>query len=82
MQSSVTVRLSALHARALLLDIEGTTTPVTFVYQILFPFARDHVAGYLLKNQDSADCLAAVALLRKETGSAQELSRREILEVP
>jgi enolase-phosphatase E1 len=31
----------------ILLDIEGTTTPITFVYDVLFPFARAHAAEYL-----------------------------------
>src|SRR5439155_25713046 len=26
--------------RAILLDIEGTTTPIAFVHQVLFPYAR------------------------------------------
>jgi len=62
----VTVTLTALEVRALLLDIEGTTTPVEFVYQVLFPYARAHAAEYLARHQDSADCREAVALLRKE----------------
>jgi enolase-phosphatase E1 len=32
---------------ALLLDIEGTTTPIDFVYNVLFPYARTHVRDYL-----------------------------------
>jgi enolase-phosphatase E1 len=32
---------------ALLLDIEGTTTPIDFVYKVLFPYARTHVDDYL-----------------------------------
>jgi enolase-phosphatase E1 len=46
----------------ILLDIEGTTTPIAFVYDVLFPFARRHVAGYLqradvsdLKHEYEAD---------------------------
>jgi enolase-phosphatase E1 len=72
----VAVSLSALPARALLLDIEGTTTPVEFVYQTLFPYARAHAAEYLARNQDSADCRKVVALLRreKETDVAQDFS--------
>jgi enolase-phosphatase E1 len=31
----------------ILLDIEGTTTPTSFVYDVLFPFAREHAAEYL-----------------------------------
>lgn len=33
--------------RVILLDIEGTTTPVDYVYNILFPYARLHLADYL-----------------------------------
>jgi enolase-phosphatase E1 len=28
---------------SILLDIEGTTTPISFVYDVLFPYAREHV---------------------------------------
>ena len=34
-------------AGAVLLDIEGTTTPVDFVTRVLFPYARKRVAEYL-----------------------------------
>ena len=33
--------------RAIILDIEGTTTPVDFVYQTLFPYARSRLRRYL-----------------------------------
>jgi enolase-phosphatase E1 len=33
--------------RGILLDIEGTTTPISFVYDVLFPFARAHAAEHL-----------------------------------
>lgn len=44
--------------RAILLDIEGTTTPVEFVYEVLFPFAREHAADFIRERYDS-DALAA-----------------------
>jgi len=31
----------------ILLDIEGTTTPISFVYDVLFPFARRNLETYL-----------------------------------
>lgn len=31
----------------ILLDIEGTTTPITFVYDVLFPFVRRHLDTWL-----------------------------------
>src|SRR5499433_3798256 len=33
-----------------LLDIEGTTTPVDFVYKTLFPFAAERVDAYFRKH--------------------------------
>src|SRR5438477_6187765 len=35
--------------KGILLDIEGTTTPVSFVYDVLFPFARHHAREGLLQ---------------------------------
>lgn len=32
--------LSLAGTKVVLLDIEGTTTPITFVHDILFPYAR------------------------------------------
>jgi enolase-phosphatase E1 len=36
-------------AQAVLLDIEGTTTPIDFVTQTLFPYARRHVKSFLTR---------------------------------
>jgi enolase-phosphatase E1 len=33
--------------KAILLDIEGTTTPIDFVHQRLFPFAKNKIGEYL-----------------------------------
>ncbi len=33
--------------RGILLDIEGTTTPISFVYDVLFPYARAHAASFI-----------------------------------
>src|SRR6266511_2881509 len=37
----------AIPIASVLLDIEGTTTPIDFVYKVLFPYARTHVKDYL-----------------------------------
>ena len=37
----------AAYTKVILLDIEGTTTPIDFVYQVLFPYARKHLSAYL-----------------------------------
>src|SRR4029079_14087041 len=48
--------------RAILLDIEGTTTPIAFVHDVLFSYARDHVREFLAENPHAED----IALLREE----------------
>ena len=52
--------------RAILLDIEGTTTPIAFVQQVLFPYARARVRDYLEQHADDPGVRADVALLRDE----------------
>ena len=52
--------------RALLLDIEGTTTSIAFVYDTLFPFARAHMAAFLEAHWDDAAVQADVALVREQ----------------
>src|SRR6185437_5578128 len=47
---------------AVLLDIEGTTTPIAFVHDVLFSYARKHVREFLNEKSAAAD----IALLREE----------------
>jgi enolase-phosphatase E1 len=37
---------------AILTDIEGTTTSVRFVYDVLFPYAREHLSRFLRDHAD------------------------------
>ncbi len=57
-----------LSASAVLLDIEGTLSPVSFVYDVLFPFARENARSFLEKNWDSPALLPACDLLAKDAG--------------
>lgn len=41
--------------QGILLDIEGTTTPVQFVYDVLFPYARRAMQSYLQAHWEAAD---------------------------
>ncbi|HJP93136.1 MAG TPA: acireductone synthase [Pyrinomonadaceae bacterium] len=52
--------------RAILLDIEGTTTPIAFVHEVLFSYAREHAREFLTSNIDSEEVRADIALLREE----------------
>jgi enolase-phosphatase E1 len=56
----VTIRLGELGIRAVLLDIEGTTTPMAFVHEVLFPFARARVASWFA-DEANADAGRAIA---------------------
>jgi enolase-phosphatase E1 len=51
---------------AILLDIEGTTTPLDFVYGILFPYARAHAAEFLKRRASSPEVQMDLAALRRE----------------
>jgi enolase-phosphatase E1 len=42
-------------SEGVLLDIEGTTSSVRFVYDVLFPFARQHLADFLSRHWQEAD---------------------------
>jgi enolase-phosphatase E1 len=52
--------------RAVLLDIEGTTTPIEFVTGTLFPFARDRFPGYLRDHGAVPEVRADLERLREE----------------
>jgi enolase-phosphatase E1 len=45
-------------------DIEGTTTPVSFVYDVLFPYARVHLHDFLDTHKNAL--VDAIELLRDE----------------
>ncbi len=43
----MSVRLGERGVQTIVLDIEGTTTPIAFVHDVLFPFARTHLREHL-----------------------------------
>ncbi|XP_041828161.1 enolase-phosphatase E1-like [Melanotaenia boesemani] len=51
---------------ALLLDIEGTTTPITFVEDILFPYIREHLEDCLSIHWEEDECKQDVHLPKKQ----------------
>ena len=70
----VTTSLITNAIAALLLDIEGTTTPIDFVYEILFPYARAHAKDYLAANLSSAEADIRALLEENAEDSRQGLS--------
>lgn len=68
--------------RGVLLDIEGTVTPIAFVHEVLFPYARACVRDYLTAHYHSPEVKADVAKLRAEHSAdvAQNLSPPDLVE--
>ncbi|KAI5571542.1 hypothetical protein POPTR_011G118132v4 [Populus trichocarpa] len=54
--------------RCIVLDIEGTTTPITFVADVLFPYARDNVGRHLSATYETAETHDDIKLLRAQVG--------------
>jgi enolase-phosphatase E1 len=54
------------NVRIVLLDIEGTTTPIDFVYKTLFPYASTHVESFLAARSDAPEIREIVRTLKSE----------------
>jgi enolase-phosphatase E1 len=52
--------------RGILLDIEGTTTPIAFVHDVLFSYARTHASEFLTRNIYTDEVRADVSMLYEE----------------
>ncbi|MGH9805087.1 MAG: acireductone synthase [Candidatus Acidiferrales bacterium] len=66
--------------RSLLLDVEGATTPISFVYEVLFPFARRRLESFLREHGEEepvAADLRALEKLRAAEGAAAAQSLAE-----
>ncbi|HKP13574.1 MAG TPA: acireductone synthase, partial [Blastocatellia bacterium] len=53
-------------ARVVLLDIEGTTTPIDFVYDVLFPYARRRMKEFVCAHAADDDVRTAINQLVEE----------------
>jgi len=52
--------------KLMLLDIEGTMAPVSFVYETLFPYASKEIPQFLAKNYQTPEIREAFSLLLEE----------------
>jgi enolase-phosphatase E1 len=59
--------LEGIHA--ILLDIEGTTTPIAFVFEVLYPYARRHLRPHLERHATSPEYAALFDRLRDDYSS-------------
>ena len=51
--------------KVVVLDIEGTVAPISFVVETLFPYARARLASHLAATYAAPDTQAAIALFRQ-----------------
>jgi enolase-phosphatase E1 len=64
--------------RVILLDIEGTTTPIDFVYKTLFPFASRNLESFLREHIQDLEILSLIRELRAQ----HEVDERNGLQPP
>ncbi|KAF7822700.1 putative bifunctional methylthioribulose-1-phosphate dehydratase/enolase-phosphatase E1 [Senna tora] len=68
--------------RFIVLDIEGTTTPISFVSDVLFPYARDNVRKHLSATYDAPETQDDIKLLRSQVQSDLEQGVAGALPIP
>ncbi|QVX14965.1 acireductone synthase [Pseudomonas congelans] len=54
--------------KAILTDIEGTTSAVSFVFDVLFPFARKHLPGFVRQNAEQPAVAQQLQAVRYQAG--------------
>ncbi len=56
--------------RGILLDIEGTTSSIDFVYDVMFPYVRRELDSFLDANWNTTDVIAACDRIAVDAGHA------------
>ncbi|KAK8928185.1 putative bifunctional methylthioribulose-1-phosphate dehydratase/enolase-phosphatase E1 1 [Platanthera zijinensis] len=64
--AKVAIQSSIPSRKCIVLDIEGTTTPISFVTEVLFPYACDNVRKHLISTYDSQETKDDIILLRAQ----------------
>jgi enolase-phosphatase E1 len=60
-------------SRAVLVDIEGTTTPIRFVTEVLYPYARERLPAFVRERAADAEIAKIIAEVRLEAGRDLDL---------
>jgi enolase-phosphatase E1 len=77
-------RLATEGIHGVLLDIEGTTTPIAFVHDVLFSYSRSEARNFLTEHFSSAELVTDLQELREDhaTDVKQNLQPPALLEGP
>ena len=57
--------------KVILTDIEGTTSAVSFVFDVLFPYAARHLPDFVRQNVERADVAEQIAAVRRDSNEPQ-----------
>jgi enolase-phosphatase E1 len=60
--------VTSLAVQGVLLDIEGTTSSISFVYDVMFPFVRRELDGFLDQSWRTPACRAACEQIARDAG--------------
>jgi enolase-phosphatase E1 len=63
------VKRLAFSVRGILLDIEGTTSSIHFVYEVMFPFVRRELESFLAWHWGDPSLMAALDQMARDAGS-------------
>jgi len=52
--------------KAIVTDIEGTTTSISFVSDVLFPYAKERIRSFIIENQTQPEVAKQIEAVREE----------------
>lgn len=58
--------------RTLLIDIEGTTSSISFVHDVLFPYARTHLPAFLRSHRQDPAVASQLDAVARDSGADRE----------
>lgn len=64
--------------KAILTDIEGTTSAVSFVFDVLFPYAARHLPGFVSEHATEPAVAEQVEAVRRESGEPEASIERVV----
>lgn len=63
--------MAEVRCSAVVMDVEGTTSAARHVYDVLFPYARDHLAEWIEQHADEPPTAAALAEVASGLGTSE-----------
>ncbi|GFO35243.1 enolase-phosphatase e1 [Plakobranchus ocellatus] len=68
--------------RSIIVDIEGTTTPISFVKDKLFPYVTENLEKWLQSNFDNAEVQKSISALRDQATKEKDEQVENVVLIP